>query len=83
MFSLLIFLGVYAHVSELHDWIIKNTIGEMIKPEPQLPANVGQMALLPGNLVCKNPFVRAGERLAIDKIVGGQDATRPGFCIFE
>ena len=55
----------------------------MIKPEPQLPANVGQMALLPGNLVCKNPFVRAGERLAIDKIVGGQDATRPGFCICE
>ena len=48
----------------------------MIIPEPQLPAHVSAQALLPGNLVCKNPFVRAGERLSLDKIVGGQDATR-------
>jgi len=34
------------------------------------------MKLLPSDLVCEDPLSRAGQKLELDKIVGGQDATK-------
>jgi len=73
------FPGVYAHVSKLSDWIHETTMGTKAPTsgdtaDREIQTQVAQ-ALLPTNLVCKNPLtVRSGEKYEVNKIVGGQTA---------
>jgi len=69
------FPGVYAHVSKLADWIHTKTFGTTA-PVESTSISLGQMILLPTDLQCEKPLTRTGEKLEINKIVGGAQANR-------
>ena len=59
-------------MSKLADWIHTKTFGTTAPVESSEVA-LSSMVLLPTDLHCEKPLTRTGEKLEINKIVGGAE----------